>query len=92
MHVLYKHPKRQRSRACGRRHREPTFTPDIDGSYAITLTVNDGTVNSAPDTVIVTASSINSAPVASAGPDQNVATDSLVTLTAAEAATRMETP
>ncbi|MDO9264585.1 MAG: PKD domain-containing protein [Desulfosalsimonadaceae bacterium] len=58
----------------------PTFTPDIDGSYAITLTVNDGTVNSAPDTVMVTASSVNSAPVASAGPDQNVITASLVAL------------
>jgi len=44
------------------------------------LTVNDGTVNSIPDTVMVTAASANSAPVANAGPDQNVATASLVTL------------
>ncbi len=31
----------------------PTFTADKDGNYEITLTVNDGTVDSAPDTVRV---------------------------------------
>jgi hypothetical protein len=30
------------------------FTPDIDGIYTLTLIVNDGKVNSAPDTVVIT--------------------------------------
>ena len=33
----------------------PTFTPDLDGSYVVQLIVNDGTVDSTPDTVTVTA-------------------------------------
>ena len=33
----------------------PAFTPDVDGSYLITLVVNDGSASSAPDTVTVTA-------------------------------------
>jgi hypothetical protein len=33
----------------------PTFTADLAGTYVATLVVNDGTVNSAPDTVEVTA-------------------------------------
>jgi hypothetical protein len=34
----------------------PAFTPDVEGIYGLTLTVNDGTQDSAPDTVQVTAS------------------------------------
>ncbi len=30
------------------------FTPDIDGIYTLTLIVNDGKVNSEPDTVVIT--------------------------------------
>jgi hypothetical protein len=57
----------------------PSFTVDIDGDYVIQLIVNDGTVNSAPDTVII--SSNNVAPVANAGPDQGgMAPGSLITL------------
>lgn len=33
----------------------PTFTADLDGSYVVSLVVNDGTVNSAADSVTVTA-------------------------------------
>jgi hypothetical protein len=51
---------------------QPTFTPDQPGSYVFKLVVNDGTVDSNEDTVIVTASAANSAPVANAGPDQSV--------------------
>jgi hypothetical protein len=58
----------------------PTFTADKDGAYVLSLVVNDGTVNSAADTVTITASTANSAPVANAGPDQNVSTGSVVTL------------
>lgn len=61
----------------------PTFTADIDGSYVIQLVVNDGTVNSAADTVTVEATTPNTAPVANAGSDQNVNTGSTVNLTGA---------
>lgn len=33
----------------------PSFTPDVAGAYTASLVVNDGTVNSAADSVIVTA-------------------------------------
>jgi hypothetical protein len=58
----------------------PTFTPDVDGAYVVRLVVNDGTVDSSPDTVTINATTGNSAPVANAGPDQNVSTGELVTL------------
>src|SRR5690554_3623769 len=61
----------------------PTFTADTDGSYIAQLIVNDGTENSAPDTVTIVASTGNSAPVANAGTDQNIATGSVVTLNGA---------
>jgi hypothetical protein len=47
----------------------PTFTIDKPGAYTAQLIVNDGMVNSAPDTVVI--STVNSAPVANAGPDQS---------------------
>ena len=46
---------------------------DVLGSYVVQLIVNDGTVDSAPDTVAITATTpppVNTAPVANAGPDQ----------------------
>jgi hypothetical protein len=52
------------------------FTPDIDGTYTMTLIVNDGKVNSAADTVVVTAVS-NFPPVANAGTDQTVTADTV---------------
>ncbi|PYI83233.1 MAG: hypothetical protein DME26_15400, partial [Verrucomicrobia bacterium] len=56
----------------------PSLVIDRPGNYTISLVVNDGTVNSAPDSVTV--STLNSAPVANAGPDQTKFTGSLVTL------------
>jgi hypothetical protein len=56
----------------------PTFAADVAGQYIAQLIVNDGTVNSAPDTVIVNTG--NSPPIANAGPNQTVAAGSLVTL------------
>jgi hypothetical protein len=57
----------------------PTFTVDLAGDYVVQLIVNDGTVNSAPNTVNI--STVNVAPVANAGPDQGgIALGSLVTL------------
>jgi hypothetical protein len=58
----------------------PRFTADVPGRYIGQLIVNDGTVSSAPDTVIVTAGVGNTSPVANAGPDQIVATGTTVVL------------
>jgi hypothetical protein len=57
----------------------PQFTPDKDGIYTLTLIVNDGKVNSAPDTVVITAVS-NFPPIANAGADQTVSTGATVNL------------
>jgi hypothetical protein len=57
----------------------PTFTVDLTGNYVAQLIVNDGTLNSAPDSVLITTSNV--APVANAGPDQGgKALGSLITL------------
>jgi len=48
----------------------PTLTLDLPGSYVAQLVVNDGAVDSGPDTIIITTE--NSAPVANAGPDQTL--------------------
>ena len=56
----------------------PTFTVDKAGTYVVSLIVNDGTVNSAADTVTI--STLNSAPVAKAGPDQTPLVNGTVTL------------
>jgi hypothetical protein len=55
----------------------PTFTPDRSGDYVAQLIVNDGFVNSAPDSVLIRASR---PPDADAGADQNVETGSTVLL------------
>jgi hypothetical protein len=52
----------------------------VDGSYVVRLVVNDGSVNSAADTVTITAATANSAPVANAGADQSVSAGSTVQL------------
>ena len=46
----------------------PTFVVDRPGAYMAQLTVNDGEVDSQPD--VVTISTVNSPPVANAGPNQ----------------------
>jgi hypothetical protein len=55
----------------------PSFVADLAGTYEIELVVNDGTVDSEPDTVSIEA---NTPPVASAGDDQIVETGATVTL------------
>jgi len=54
----------------------PSFVVDRPGNYVVQLVVNDGSLNSLPDTVTV--STLNSKPVANAGPNQSA----LVTQTA----------
>lgn len=59
---------------------KPTFKADLAGQYIAQLIVNDGTINSAPDTVTITTTGNNTAPVADAGPDQTVSLGSTVQL------------
>lgn len=54
----------------------PTFSADLQGTYVVQLIVNDGTADSAPDTVVV----VTSNPIADAGPDQMVSVGEEVTL------------
>jgi azurin len=62
---------------------KPTFTaPEVnaDTEYTFSLVVNDGTVNSIADQVIITVKLLNKAPVANAGADQSPIEGTLVTL------------
>ena len=56
----------------------PSFIVDVPGNYIVELVVNDGFINSAPDTVTI--STQNSIPVANAGPDQSTSVGSTVQL------------
>lgn len=47
----------------------PDFTIDKPGTFIVQLTVNDGVLNSTPDSVLI--STQNTPPVADAGPDQS---------------------
>jgi hypothetical protein len=55
-----------------------SFVLDLSGTYIVQLIVNDGTVDSAPDTVAI--STENSAPVADAGKKQRARVGNTVTL------------
>ncbi|MEH6519213.1 MAG: PKD domain-containing protein [Halioglobus sp.] len=56
----------------------PTFSMDIAGDYGLQLIVNDGKEDSDPD--LISVNTLNSAPVADAGPDQTVLVSDLVQL------------
>ena len=56
----------------------PTFFADLTGNYVAQLTVSDGFLSSAPATVTI--STTDTAPIASAGPAQNLAMGATVTL------------
>jgi hypothetical protein len=57
---------------------DPTFVVDVSGTYIAQLIVNDGFVDSTPDTVTINWE--NSPPVADAGTDQTARVGDLVTL------------
>jgi hypothetical protein len=62
---------------------KPSFTaPEIqtDQTFAFTLVVNDGEVDSYSDEVLITVKKVNKAPVANAGKDQSVNENSTYTL------------
>ena len=56
----------------------PTFVADVAGTYIVQLIVNDGAVDSDPDTVVI--STANTQPVADAGPDQTAQVGDIVQL------------
>ena len=56
----------------------PMFVADVPGTYVVQLIVNDGLINSAPDTVTITTE--NLPPVANEGPDQTAPVGSVVVL------------
>ncbi|MAG08118.1 hypothetical protein CMO89_01490, partial [Candidatus Woesearchaeota archaeon] len=59
----------------------PSFTAPMIGDYIFSLIVNDGQVNSSPDTVSINViSTANHAPVAYAGANQEVFVNAMVTL------------
>ena len=62
---------------------KPTFTaPEVltDQNYTFSLIVNDGTINSIADQVIIQVKQVNKAPIANAGSDQTILEGTLVTL------------
>ena len=61
----------------------PIFVPDVNGSYVVGLTVNDGSLESPVDTVNVIVAAANQPPIANPGAAQSVTVGSTVTLNGA---------
>jgi len=60
-----------------------SFTPDTKGVYVVNLTVNNGLVDAEPDTVMITATGDDNAPVANAGEDIEAEDCSYISLSGA---------
>ncbi|HIL10598.1 MAG TPA: hypothetical protein EYG11_18005 [Candidatus Latescibacteria bacterium] len=59
---------------------QTSFTPIASGEYRLRLTVSDGELSATVEMSVLVRSSGNQAPVANAGPDQQVAVSTTVTL------------
>lgn len=59
---------------------QPSFAPDMEGTYVLELVVTDGELESEPVEVSVTVTRDNTAPTADAGADQSALTGDVVTL------------
>jgi hypothetical protein len=62
----------------------PSFSPDVSGSYTVSLVVHNGCARSAADTVTITAT--NTAPVARVSADQTVPRRTQISLSGANSA------
>jgi len=51
---------------------QPTFVPNVAGLYVVQLIVNDGYLDSQPQTMTVTANQSNQPPTVNAGPNQTI--------------------
>lgn len=71
---------------------QPNFTPDIVGSYVLSLVVYDGKINSDPSTTRVTVFPTNQPPVAVPGVTQIVPSFSMVTLDGSNSKTYSNNP
>lgn len=60
---------------------KPTFTPDVDGTYTLSLVVSDGTNASVADSVNIVSATFNSVPVANAGANRFVVAGAAGTVT-----------
>lgn len=49
--------------------RQPRFVPEVGGEYVAQLIINDGTVDSDPDTVLIEVAAANQPPVINSTPD-----------------------
>jgi len=49
----------------------PTLVVDVEGYFTLELIVNDGTIDSEPDVMLINTMDENTTPVANAGPDQS---------------------
>jgi fibronectin type 3 domain-containing protein len=59
---------------------QPTFIATSSGAFVFSLIVNDGELDSVPDTVNITVNLLNNVPIADAGQDQTGEVDQAVTL------------
>ncbi|MDP2314432.1 MAG: PKD domain-containing protein [Pseudomonadota bacterium] len=71
---------------------DPQFIPDVAGRYVVGLVVSDGALESDEDTVEITATINNGAPVANAGPDQSVTVGDPVVLSGASSSDPEDDP